>query len=66
MLILSRKSGEKIMIGGDIELVVISVRGRRVRLGLTAPPTVRLDRPEVNERRQSRCPSAHAEATAME
>jgi carbon storage regulator len=50
MLVLTRRVGEEIVIGKNIRLTVASVRGDRVRLGITAPPQVRVDRQEVHER----------------
>jgi len=50
MLVLARKENEKIRIGDDIEIVVVRVRGNRVRLGITAPRSVRIDRQEVYEK----------------
>jgi carbon storage regulator len=47
MLILSRKVNEKIMIGDDISVSVIEVRGDQVRLGVDAPKTVKVFRQEV-------------------
>src|SRR5437899_2642589 len=46
MLILSRKIGEKILIGEGIELMVVGVCGNRVRLGIAAPPECRIRRAE--------------------
>lgn len=51
MLVLSRRPGEKIIINGDIEITVVSVKGERVRIGITAPPTVPVDREEIHRRR---------------
>jgi carbon storage regulator len=51
MLVLSRRLGEEIVIDGDIRLTVVAVHGDRVRLGITAPPEVKVDRAEVHERR---------------
>lgn len=51
MLVLSRKPGERILIGNDIEIVVVEADVHRVRLGIKAPPEVRIDRSEVAERR---------------
>jgi len=51
MLVLSRRSGEEIVIGGNIHVTVLSVQGDRVRLGITAPRSVAVDRQEVHERR---------------
>ena len=47
MLILSRKRGEQIVIGDNIYLTVVAVRGERVRLGFTAPPGVPIVREEL-------------------
>jgi carbon storage regulator len=51
MLVLSRRIGEEIVIGRDIRVTVLSVKGDRVRLGITAPRSVCVDRQEVHERR---------------
>ena len=47
MLILSRKINEKIMIGDDICVSIIDIRGDQVRLGVDAPKTVKVFRHEV-------------------
>ncbi|MCG2634897.1 MAG: carbon storage regulator CsrA [Gammaproteobacteria bacterium] len=47
MLILTRKSGESVVIGDDIEITVLGVRGGQVRLGVTAPKEVKVHRDEV-------------------
>jgi carbon storage regulator len=47
MLVLTRKIGETIRIGHDVTVQVLAVRGGQVRLGLTAPPTVRIFREEI-------------------
>jgi len=49
MLVLSRRIGEAIQIGADIELVVVAVRGDRVRLGIRAPRQVQVVRRELLE-----------------
>ena len=46
MLVLSRKLGEKIIIGDGIELMVVAVTGNRVRLGVAAPAECRILRAE--------------------
>ncbi len=46
MLVLSRKPGEKIVIGEGIELMVVAVNGNRVRLGIAAPSNCRIIRAE--------------------
>lgn len=49
MLILSRKVNEKIIIGGEIAVSIIDIRGDQVRLGVEAPRTVKVFRQEVFE-----------------
>lgn len=46
MLVLSRKVGEKIMIGDNITLIVRSIEGRRIKLGIDAPKVVKVVRGE--------------------
>jgi carbon storage regulator len=51
VLTVTRVTGEKIMIGDDIVVTVVSVAGNgRVRIGIEAPRQVRIDRAEVLER----------------
>lgn len=47
MLILSRRVHEVICIGKDIEVIVTSIQGEKVRLGIVAPEGVEVDRQEV-------------------
>jgi carbon storage regulator len=47
MLILSRKVNEKIMIGDDVSVSVIEIRGDQVKLGVDAPRSVKVFRREV-------------------
>ena len=49
MLVLSRQRDETIMIGDDIEITIVDIRGDKVRLGITAPATVPVHRKEVYE-----------------
>lgn len=49
MLILARKVGQRIVIGDDIEITVVEVRGEQVRLGVTAPRAVAVNRKELLE-----------------
>ncbi len=49
MLSLARRPGQKIRIGEDIVLVVREIRGRQVKLGIEAPPEVRVLREEIYE-----------------
>jgi carbon storage regulator len=50
MLVLSRKAGELIHIGDNVEVVVLGINGNRVRVGLTAPADVSIRRQEVTLR----------------
>jgi carbon storage regulator len=54
MLVLTRRQGEEIVIAGNIRVTVVAVKGGQVRIGITAPPSVAVDRQEVHERRHDR------------
>ena len=47
MLVLTRKENERIMIGDHITVTVVRVQGDRIRLGIEAPPEVRVMREEL-------------------
>ncbi len=49
MLVLSRQRDESIMIGDDVEVTIVDVRGDKVRLGITAPKSISVHRKEVYE-----------------
>lgn len=49
MLVLSRQRDQTIMIGDDIEITVVDIRGDKVRLGINAPAEVPVHRKEVYE-----------------
>ncbi len=49
MLVLSRQRDETIMIGDDIEVTVVDIRGDKVRLGINAPKEISVHRKEVYE-----------------
>lgn len=49
MLVLSRQRDEAIIIGDEIEITVVDIRGDKVRLGITAPTTIAVHRKEVYE-----------------
>ena len=51
MLVLTRRLGEEIVINNNIRVKVVMVQGDKVRLGISAPTTVLVDRSEVHERR---------------
>jgi carbon storage regulator len=52
MLVLTRRLGETIIIGDSIRVTVTLIEGMRVRIGVVAPPEVRIDREEVRRARQ--------------
>jgi len=47
MLVLSRQKDESIMIGDDVEITIVDVRGDKVRLGIAAPKEIPVHRREV-------------------
>jgi carbon storage regulator len=51
MLVLTRRAGQEIVIDGGITVTVLSIQGSKVRLGVQAPSSVRVDRREVSELR---------------
>lgn len=71
MLVLSRKKNESIIINNDITIVVVEIRGDKVRLGVEAPKEVPVHRREVydaikraeTEQQRSRTSQTGAEAT---
>jgi len=53
MLVLSRKTGEEIVIGNNIHITVVAIKGENVRIGISAPKEVIVDRQEVHENRKN-------------
>jgi carbon storage regulator len=51
MLVLTRRVGEEIVIDGNIRVMVVAVSGEKIRLGISAPPAIFVDRKEVHDRR---------------
>lgn len=66
MLVLSRKKGESLMIGDDIELVILETAGDTVRVGIKAPREIEILRKEVYEAIQAENREAAAQPWPME
>jgi carbon storage regulator len=72
MLVLSRKKNESIVINDDITIVVVEIRGDKVRLGVEAPKEVPVHRNEVyeairrNQQANNGVPPREADASAAE
>ncbi|MDY7565837.1 carbon storage regulator CsrA [Pseudomonas sp. RTC3] len=64
MLILTREVGETFSIGDDITVQILSVNGNQVRLGITAPKHIKINRAEVFRRIASRLAEQDPEPTA--
>ena len=64
MLVLSRQRDETIMIGDDVQVTIVDIRGDKVRIGISAPPDIPVHRKEVYESIQ-RENQAMAEATGI-
>jgi carbon storage regulator len=50
VLVLSRRIGEKIMIGDNVTVTVLGVKGSQVRIGIEAPHDVKVNREEIHQR----------------
>lgn len=54
MLILTRRVGEKLMIGDDIEVTILGIKGNQARIGIVAPENVAVHRKEIYQRIQDK------------
>ena len=50
MLILTRRNGESLMIGDDVKITILGIKGNQVRIGIDAPREVEVHREEIYER----------------
>jgi carbon storage regulator len=68
MLVLTRKPDQSIMIGHDIEITILEVRGEQVRLGIRAPRSVSVHRKEIYEQirqENQNAAASNAEGTSL-
>ena len=60
MLILSRRTDESIVIGDEVTITILSVKGKQVRIGIDAPPNVSVHREEIYKKiRDGEHPEGH-------
>ena len=64
MLVLSRKINQSIVIGDNIEIMLLDIRGDQIKLGINAPKNVKIFRKEVYEEIENQNLEASKEATA--
>lgn len=64
MLVLSRKINQSIVIGDNIEIMLVDIRGDQIKLGINAPKNVKIFRKEVYEEIENQNLEASKEATA--
>ncbi|HEX5057207.1 MAG TPA: carbon storage regulator CsrA [Gammaproteobacteria bacterium] len=63
MLILTRRVGETLMVGDDVTVTVLGVKGNQVRIGVNAPKEVAVHREEIYERiKRERSPDGNPES----
>ena len=66
MLAVSRKPGESVIIGNDIELTILEVKGEQVKVGIKAPKSVAIYRKELFEQiQESNREASHASEKGM-
>ncbi len=65
MLVLTRQVEQEIMIGNNIHLTLVAIQGEQVRLGISAPKDVIVDRQEIHDRRTAQAALASVGCTAQ-
>jgi carbon storage regulator len=53
MLVLSRKAGQSLLLGSDIRVTLVSVRGNQCKIAIEAPREMPIDRAEIRDRQQN-------------
>lgn len=66
MLALSRKQGEAVVIGSDVEITVLEIKGEQVKLGIAAPKSVPIYRKELYVQMKEANQEAIKQASAIE
>lgn len=66
MLVLSRQKDESIIIGDDVEITIVDVRGDKVRLGINAPRSISVHRKEIYDAIQREKAEKQASNTSAE
>jgi carbon storage regulator len=65
MLVLTRHAGEEIAIGDDVRVIVVAVKGNKVRIGITAPSVVHVSRVELLNRHTRSNPAVLPEVASI-
>ena len=53
MLILTRRIGEKLIVGGNVTITVLGIKGNQIRMGIDAPPEIKVYREEIYQKIQA-------------